>query len=81
MSKMQSFVPLVRVTVARDGKRVRPTIGEPFEFTEQEVDDLRKMEKTSGRPTLRELVTEVVKPLPAKKGAKAAAPAADGDGL
>lgn len=34
---MPTRVPMQSVCVERDGKRVDPTIGEPFNFTEEEL--------------------------------------------
>lgn len=43
------LVPLVSVGVSRNNTIVYPTIGEPFEFTEAEVNDMDKLAKASGK--------------------------------
>lgn len=35
-------IPVKGVIVFRDKQQVRPPLGKPFEFTQQEVDDLEK---------------------------------------
>lgn len=35
------LVPTVGVTVVRDGKRIRPTIGKAFDFTKEEAEAIK----------------------------------------
>lgn len=41
MSKSVILVPLTGTVVVRDGNRVRPTIGKAFEYSAEEVEQLR----------------------------------------
>jgi hypothetical protein len=51
---MAEMVVLHRVVVVRDGKRVEPKIGEPFDFTEEEMETLREAEPAPVREVVRE---------------------------
>jgi hypothetical protein len=39
---MPKLVPTVGTVVVRDGQRVRPTIGKPFDYTKEEADQIRE---------------------------------------
>ena len=41
MAKSTVLVPLSGTIVVRDGNRIRPTIGKAFEYTAEEVEQLR----------------------------------------
>lgn len=56
--KEQTLVPLQTVVVHRNGKSVRPEIGKPFKFTEDEIADVRKVEKEHNMVILRSPVNE-----------------------
>jgi hypothetical protein len=58
--KTQSLIPVQGVVVHREGKSVRPPVGQPFEFTEGEVADIRAVEKANKTAILREPVNEIV---------------------
>jgi hypothetical protein len=62
MSKTHSLIPLQGVVVHRNGKSVRPELGKPFDFTAEEVADLRAVEKVSKSTILREAVNESADP-------------------
>ena len=34
----RKMIPTVSVTVARDGKTITPPVGQPFDFTQEEID-------------------------------------------
>ena len=40
---MPKRVPVNSVFVVRDGKQVSPTIGEPFNFTDEELTDIERL--------------------------------------
>lgn len=41
MAKNKTLVPLSGTVVVRDGQRVRPQIGKPFDFTAEEIEQLK----------------------------------------
>lgn len=64
--------PKQSVVVVRDGKAVTPPMGEPFEFTEEEVEQITKMNPDA---LSAEAVVDLTK---AEAAAPAPAPAAGG---
>lgn len=51
---MAKMVPTVGIVVIRDGKRVRPTIGKAFDFTKEEIADLKEAHPTALRKSSNE---------------------------
>jgi len=56
--KLVTLVPLVTISVVREGEFVNLPINVPCEFYEKEVTDIRRAEKAEGKPMLRELQKE-----------------------
>lgn len=57
---MPHMIPLRKIVLQRgkDAERITPTIGVPFEFTKEEVDELKK-QSTVARPLIREPKNEM----------------------
>lgn len=66
---MPKKIPLISVTVHRNGKAVEPTIGKPFDFTAEEIAEV--LQAVPG--SMRDPVNEEAAPAPAA----VVAPAAD----
>jgi hypothetical protein len=49
---------LQTITVVRDGKRVTPKIGEPFDFTGDEIKEIEKVQPTAFRKLIDESKTD-----------------------
>jgi hypothetical protein len=56
---MPKLVPTVGVTVIRDGKRVTPPTGKPFNFTADEVEAVKKQLPTAFRAPVNESAEDV----------------------
>lgn len=67
---MPKKVPLISIGVQRDGKTMNPEIGKPFDFTDEELTDIAKMEAVAGVDYVRDPVNEEAD-VPAKKSGKA----------
>lgn len=50
-------VPVQSVLVIRDGKRVRPPLGTPFEFTAKELAEINAVNPVAIRKPIQELAT------------------------
>lgn len=78
---MPKKVPLISIGVAREGKTVFPPIGQPFDFTKEEVADMEALSKKDGNTYFRNPVNEGGDAAPAdekKSGAKKAGDKGDG---
>ena len=75
-------VPLQSVPVVRDGKRVEPKIGEPFEFTDDEVQHIEAAnpDALSDQITVSADQVEAGKPVKVAGKAKAGAKNAENKG-
>lgn len=58
-----TYVPVKTVRVRRNGKNITPALNEPFEFTAEEVDDIKRLSPDSIRPM-------IVEEAPVKKKGK-----------
>jgi hypothetical protein len=56
--KMVNHVAVSGVMVMREGKRVHVRAGQAFDFTQGEIDDLKEVEKKTGRTVVRTPVVE-----------------------
>lgn len=55
---MPKRIPLGAIGVTRDGKTVYPTVGEVFDFTAEELADIRALEKASKSNLVRNPIVE-----------------------
>lgn len=55
---MPKRIPLGSIGVTRDKKTVYPKVGEPFDFTAEEVAQINALEKKSGNKLFRKPVNE-----------------------
>lgn len=55
---MPKRVPLSAIGITREGKTLYPTIGEPFDFTASELDDIRALEKITKNSIVRKIINE-----------------------
>ena len=69
---MPKKIPLISVTVHRNGKPIEPTIGKPFEFTDEEIDEV--LQAVPG--SMRDPVNEEAPSAPANSKAPDAKPKA-----
>jgi hypothetical protein len=58
MSKTHVRVPLQGIGIIRDNKTVQPKIGEPFEFTQEELDAIVEVQERTGDILVRKVVNE-----------------------
>jgi len=78
---MPKKIPLIAITVHRDGKPVVPPVGKPFDFTEDEIAEVNGMVAGAMRDPVNESPVAAPAPAaPAATGTKAKAKAGD-DGL
>ena len=61
-------IPVQTITVGRDGKNIVPTIGQPFNFTAEEIEQI----ESSNPAAVRNPVVEQVEAKATKGGKKAA---------
>ena len=75
---MPKLIPLISIVVHRNGKAVRlnPADKKPFDFTDEEVEDIRKVDPDALRKPINEGGTE---PAPTPEPTKAAAKPKAGD--
>ena len=64
---MPKRIALGAIGVTRDGKTVYPPVGDansgtPFDFTNEELNDIRALEKASGNQLVRKILNENVAP-------------------
>lgn len=55
---MPQRVILAAIGFPRNGKTVYPEIGQPFDMTSGEIEEITKLEKASGNQMIRKLVNE-----------------------
>ena len=75
-------IPMQTILVTRDGERVVPPIGKPFDFTAKEIEEINAVNPRAIRKPVQEVEAPVAEQPPAKasgKAAKAAAPNPDGN--
>lgn len=65
-------IPVQTITVGRDGKNVIPTIGQPFDFTDEEIKQIEASNPAAVRNPVVEADAEQVEAKPTKGGKKAA---------
>ena len=67
-------IPVQTITVGRDGKNIIPTIGQPFDFTDEEIKQIEASNPTAVRNPVVEAepVVEQAEAKPTKGGKKAA---------
>lgn len=64
-------VPVVSVSVRREGKRIWPELGMPFEFTEEEAERFERVGSVTNVATVPADMTVVEENKPSTKGKKA----------
>lgn len=65
---MAKFIPVQGVYVHRDGKTVAAPIGEPFDFTDEEVADIQALNPSAIREPINETPAPAKKAVAASKG-------------
>lgn len=65
-------IPVQTITVGRDGKNVIPTIGQPFDFTDEEIKQIEASNPAAVRNPVVEADAEQVEVKATKGGKKAA---------
>ena len=65
-------IPVQTITVGRDGKNIIPTIGHPFDFTDEEIKQIEASNPTAVRNPVVEADAEQVEAKATKGGKKAA---------
>lgn len=80
---MPKRIPVETIKVRRDGKPVIPTIGKPFDFTAEELDDINKVRPQAVRKLIMEEQPEDEQAKAAAKPAarKTAAQKSEGEDL